>query len=76
MNAPNYLQAQDVAAVLRITPSALSNWKRREKMDRLPAPAAYVGTKPLWTAAQIRALLDEDYAASVALLETLDGRNA
>lgn len=67
-----YLTASDVARILRVRPSAVANWTARNT-GPLPAPAAYAGAVPLWRLADIRALVEERHAETIALLSTLEG---
>lgn len=63
-----YLSASDVARVLRVVPSAVTNWRNRGT-GPLPEPAAYVGDRPLWRLADIRALVEERYIETMLLLD-------
>ena len=72
MTPERFLSASDVARALRVQPSAVVNWRKRGTGPRLPEPAAYVGTRPVWRVADIRALVEERHAETIAYLDGLE----
>ncbi len=68
-DAERFLLASDVARLLHVNASALSNWKARGKSP-LPEPAAYAGERPLYRLSDIRALIEKRHTETLALLDS------
>lgn len=69
------LNSQDVASILGVNPSALSNWRARQRNDRLP-PADFItgyakGGQHLWWPETISRFIEEGRAEMDATLSQL-----
>jgi hypothetical protein len=62
------LNSTEVAKIMGVTPSALSNWKSRDKTGRLPMPDFVVGHSPLWYPETIKEFLGAQWAEVEAKL--------
>ena len=64
------LNSSDVAAILRVSPSALSNWQARQKTDSLPPADFYSGTdrNPLWRPDTIEAFVRAELGRAITEL--------
>ena len=67
------LTSKDVAALLLVAPSALSNWRKRGSGPELPEPFSEVNGHPVWTVEQGRQIVANRLAAIEAAAERILG---
>jgi hypothetical protein len=66
-----FISAISVARILKVTPSAISNWQSRGT-GPLPEPVAVVNGNPLWRPEQIREIVEARYAEAMAELQLIE----
>lgn len=67
-----YLNSQQVAEVLAVSPSALTNWRSRAKKDALPVPDAIIGSRPGWSPTTIMAFVEEGVNDALTRLSAIE----
>jgi hypothetical protein len=63
----------EVAELLLVKPSALSNWRKRGSGPELPEPFGVVNGHPVWTVEQGRQIVADRIAAIEAAAERILG---